>query len=539
MCLTRRDPAPLSVPDARRRKAVTRLLYNGAFLQHAVPTGSPARPAHTRWRARRFQRRPRAGGARCVQQNRSPCSPPARPTARGWSRRSRFFAPALRVHLLPDWETLPYDSFSPHQDLVSERLATLYQISHQACDVIVVPVTTALYRLPPVEFLAGYSFFLKQGETISPDALRKQLILAGYQHVTQVVSPGEFSFRGGLIDLFPMGSALPYRVDLLDNEVDSIRTFDVDTQRSIYKVKDVRLLPAREFPTDEDARTRFRQSFREKFEGDPSRSQLYKDVSNGVFAAGIEYYLPLFFEQTAVVTDYLPEDTLVCLHGDLTEAIEQLLARHALALRSAARRPRPPAAAAGRAVPQPGSVLRRGEAVCAARDPAPGADAQQARLRRRARLPALQVDRRADNPLHRLRDFLDGFARPRADRRRNAGPARDPVAVSAPNTVCGRRLRRLRRLPGRDRAADADGGPARQWVRRRRQRRRRARLHHRERALRRPGALARPARGDEPAGRRELPARPLRAQGGRPGGAHAATASAATSASSTWTSARA
>ncbi len=124
-----------------------------------------------------------------------------------------------------------------------------------------------------------------------------------------MVSPGEFSFRGGLIDLFPMGSALPYRVDLLDNEVDSIRTFDVDTQRSIYKVKDVRLLPAREFPTDEDARTRFRQSFREKFEGDPSRSQLYKDVSNGVFAAGIEYYLPLFFEHTAMVTDYLPEGT--------------------------------------------------------------------------------------------------------------------------------------------------------------------------------------------------------------------------------------
>src|SRR6185436_597272 len=187
---------------------------------------------------------------------------------------------------------------------------------------LIVPVTTALQRLPPVEFLAAYSFFLKQGERIQPDTLRRQLTLAGYSHVTQVVSPGEYSFRGGVIDLFPMGSALPYRIDLFDNEIDSLRTFDVDTQRSIYKVNDVRLLPAREFPTDEDARTRFRQNFREKFEGDPSKSRIYKDVSNGVFPAGIEYYLPLFFVPTAMVTDYLPEPTVVCLHGDIQEAIE-------------------------------------------------------------------------------------------------------------------------------------------------------------------------------------------------------------------------
>jgi len=321
-----------------------------------------------------------------------------------------FFAPALRVHLLPDWETLPYDSFSPHQDLVSERLATLYQISHEACDVIVVPVTTALYRLPPVEFLAAYSFFLKQGETISPETLRKQLILAGYQHVTQVVSPGEFSFRGGLIDLFPMGSALPYRVDLLDNEVDSIRTFDVDTQRSIYKVKDVRLLPAREFPTDEDARTHFRQSFREKFEGDPSRSQLYKDVSNGVFAAGIEYYLPLFFDRTAVITDYLPEGTLVCLQGDVSEAIERFWrdtrSRFDL-LRGDRDRPLLPPAELFLSLDQFFAAVKpfaRVELL------SPDADATNAERAPTAPLPALQVDRRADNPLHRLRDFLDGFA---------------------------------------------------------------------------------------------------------------------------------
>jgi transcription-repair coupling factor (superfamily II helicase) len=317
----------------------------------------------------------------------------------------RWFAPALRTLLLPDWETLPYDSFSPHQDLVSERLATLYQVSHEGCDIFVVPVTTALYRLPPVEFLAGYSFFLKQGEIIVPETLRTQLTLAGYQHVTQVVSPGEYSYRGGLIDLFPMGSVVPYRIDLLDNEVESIRTFDVDTQRSIYKVKDVRLLPAREFPTDEDARTRFRQGFRERFEGDPSKSQIYKDVSNGVFPAGIEYYLPLFFERTATISDYLPQQALVCLHGDIASAVEDFWrdtrSRHQL-LRGDRDRPLLP----------PQDLFLTSDQLFGAVKPfarlelhagAPDQDEFDAGF---VPLPSVQVDRRSDDPLHRLRDFL-------------------------------------------------------------------------------------------------------------------------------------
>jgi transcription-repair coupling factor (superfamily II helicase) len=234
-----------------------------------------------------------------------------------------FFDQTLRVSLLPDWETLPYDSFSPHQDLISERLATLYQITHDAFDVAVVPITTALYRLPPVAYLAAYTFFLKQGEKLDANALRRQLTLAGYSHVTQVVSPGEFSFRGGVIDLFPMGSALPYRIDLFDDEIDGIRSFDVDTQRSIYKVKEIRLLPAHEFPTDDNARTTFRQRFREKFEGDPSKSRLYKDMSQGFTPAGIEYYLPLFFDSTATLADYLPAGTLVVLHQNVAVAIRR------------------------------------------------------------------------------------------------------------------------------------------------------------------------------------------------------------------------
>ena len=134
---------------------------------------------------------------------------------------------ALRCHLLPDWETLPYDAFSPHQDLVSERLATLYEIQNGQCDVLIVPATTALTRLAPPSFLAAYTFFFKQGETLDETRLKTQLTLAGYTHVSQVMSPGEYSVRGGLIDLFPMGSALPYRLDLFGDEIDTIRTFEV------------------------------------------------------------------------------------------------------------------------------------------------------------------------------------------------------------------------------------------------------------------------------------------------------------------------
>jgi len=232
-----------------------------------------------------------------------------------------FFDPKLRVHLLPDWETLPYDHFSPHQDLISERLATLYHVRSLTCDVLVVPVITALYPLPPVEYLAAFTFFLKRGEKLDVAKLREQLTFAGYSHVQQVLSPGEYCVRGGIIDLFAMGSVLPYRIDLLDDEIETIATFDVDTQRTLYPVPEIRLLPAREFPLDEAGQSRFRQSFRERFEGDPSRSHIYKNVSKGNAPAGVEYYLPLFFDKTATLFDYLPKHATLCLHQDINEAI--------------------------------------------------------------------------------------------------------------------------------------------------------------------------------------------------------------------------
>jgi transcription-repair coupling factor (superfamily II helicase) len=238
-----------------------------------------------------------------------------------------FFAPDLRCALFPDWETLPYDTFSPHQDLISERLATLWRIQQRnkdsGADVIIVPATTALYRLAPPSFLAGYTFEFKVKQKLDEAKLKAQLTLAGYSHVTQVVSPGEYAVRGGLIDLFPMGSLVPYRVDLFDDEIDSIRTFDPDSQRSLYPVPEVRLLPGREFPMDDDARARFRNRWRELLDGDPTKSRIYKDIGNGVATAGIEYYLPLFFEETATVFDYLGASATVVLHGDLEPAFQR------------------------------------------------------------------------------------------------------------------------------------------------------------------------------------------------------------------------
>ncbi len=252
------------------------------------------------------------------------CADPA--DAQRLSDELPFFAPSLRVAVFPDWETLPYDTFSPHQDLISERLATLWRIQQRDVDVVLLPATTALTRLAPPGFMAGYTFHFKHKSRLDEAKLKGQLTLAGYQHVSQVVSPGEYAVRGGLIDLFPMGSPVPYRVDLFADEVDSIRTFDPDTQRSLYPVPEVRLLPGREFPMDEAARTAFRARWREKIEGDPSKSRIYKDIGAGLTSGGIEYYLPLFFDETATFFDYCGEGAAVVLHGEVDTALQRFWA---------------------------------------------------------------------------------------------------------------------------------------------------------------------------------------------------------------------
>ena len=239
----------------------------------------------------------------------------------------KFFAPELKVAVFPDWETLPYDSFSPHQDLISERLATLWELIQsqktKSIDVVLMPASTALARLAPPSFLAGTTFNFKQKQRLDEASLRSQLTLAGYTNVSQVVQPGEYAVRGGLIDLFPMGSNVPYRVDLFGDEVDSIRVFDPDSQRSLYPVPAVRLLPGHEFPMDEAARKAFRNRWREKMDGDPTKARLYRDIGEGIASGGIEYYLPIFFEQTATVFDYLGAEAGLALHGEVDDAIQR------------------------------------------------------------------------------------------------------------------------------------------------------------------------------------------------------------------------
>jgi len=308
-----------------------------------------------------------------------------------------YFAPELNVHLLPDWETLPYDQFSPHPDLISDRLTTLYHITQNICDVIIVPLSTALIRLSPKAYLSANTFMLKKGQKLDLEALRKQCTEAGYHHVSQVVAHGEFSVRGGLVDLFPMGSALPYRIDLFDDEIETIRTFDVDTQRSLYPVPEIRLLPAREFPLDEAGIATFRSQFRETFEGDPQRAKIYKDVSKGVASGGIEWYLPLFFEQTATLLDYLPDDGVLCLHGDLDQSAQQFW-------REAQSRYRTLAHDAERPLLTPEKLLIKTEDFFAASH-------QFARLslnieKPESPLPSLDIERRADDPLHKLKNFV-------------------------------------------------------------------------------------------------------------------------------------
>ena len=226
----------------------------------------------------------------------------------------------LPVTVFPDWETLPYDVFPPLPELVSQRLQTLHQLRQMRRGVVIAPVPTLLQRILPPVFLDAHSLMLKVGQQLDFDAFRRRLEQAGYANVSQVMGHGEFAVRGSLIDLFPMGSDTPLRIDLFDDEVDSIRTFDIESQRTLDKIEHFSMLPAREFPVDEKAINRFRQAWREYFDGDPQRSLIYRDVSEGQMPGGIEYYLPLFFDQTATLFDYLAEDTLV-VHDETAEHI--------------------------------------------------------------------------------------------------------------------------------------------------------------------------------------------------------------------------
>ncbi|MBW3907985.1 transcription-repair coupling factor [Neisseria meningitidis] len=313
----------------------------------------------------------------------------------------RFFRPHDTAVFLPDWETLPYERFSPHQDLVSERLSALWQIKSGAADVLFVPVATAMQKLPPVPFLAGRTFWLKTGQTLDIGRLKSDLVDAGYNHVSHVVAAGEFAVRGGIVDLFPMGSEMPYRIDLFDDEIDSIKTFDTDTQRTISPVSEIRLLPAHEFPTDSEAQKIFRSRFREEVDGNPNDAAVYKAVSNGHFGAGVEYYLPLFFEnELETLFDYIGEDALFVslgdVHAEANRFWSDVKSRYAMAQGDETYPPLLPQHLYLSADVFAGRLKNYGQVL-------PDVSGKEHAL------PDLAVNRQSDEPLQALKDFQTAF----------------------------------------------------------------------------------------------------------------------------------
>ncbi|WP_118853355.1 transcription-repair coupling factor [Neisseria meningitidis] len=312
-----------------------------------------------------------------------------------------FFRPHDTAVFLPDWETLPYERFSPHQDLVSERLSALWQIKSGAADVLFVPVATAMQKLPPVPFLAGRTFWLKTGQTLDIGRLKSDLVDAGYNHVSHVVAAGEFAVRGGIVDLFPMGSEMPYRIDLFDDEIDSIKTFDTDTQRTISPVSEIRLLPAHEFPTDSEAQKIFRSRFREEVDGNPNDAAVYKAVSNGHFGAGVEYYLPLFFEnELETLFDYIGEDALFVslgdVHAEANRFWSDVKSRYAMAQGDETYPPLLPQHLYLSADVFAGRLKNYGQVL-------PDVSGKEHTL------PDLAVNRQSDEPLQALKDFQTAF----------------------------------------------------------------------------------------------------------------------------------
>ncbi|MBH5930436.1 transcription-repair coupling factor [Neisseria meningitidis] len=313
----------------------------------------------------------------------------------------RFFRPHDTAVFLPDWETLPYERFSPHQDLVSERLSALWQIKSGAADVLFVPVATAMQKLPPVPFLAGRTFWLKTGQTLDIGRLKTDLVDAGYNHVSHVVAAGEFAVRGGIVDLFPMGSEMPYRIDLFDDEIDSIKTFDTETQRTISPVSEIRLLPAHEFPTDSEAQKIFRSRFREEVDGNPNDAAVYKAVSNGHFGAGVEYYLPLFFEnELETLFDYIGEDALFVslgdVHAEANRFWSDVKSRYAMAQGDETYPPLLPQHLYLSADVFAGRLKNYGQVL-------PDVSGKEHTL------PDLAVNRQSDEPLQALKDFQTAF----------------------------------------------------------------------------------------------------------------------------------
>jgi len=243
-----------------------------------------------------------------------------------------YFADSVNHYHLPDWEILPYDQFSPYQDIISDRIATLTALPQIERGVLIVSIATLMHRVVPRSWLGGQSFDLKPGDHLDRDALQVQLVEAGYRHVSQVMDHGDFAVRGSIIDVFAMGTERPFRIDLFDDEIESLRLFDAESQRSLDSVSALRLMPARETPLNQEAIARFKRNWRLAFDGLPTSSPVYKDVSQGLAPAGIEYYLPLFFDELDTLFDYIPGGALFVVdegvEAGATAFVESVEARY-------------------------------------------------------------------------------------------------------------------------------------------------------------------------------------------------------------------
>ncbi|MEX2488682.1 MAG: transcription-repair coupling factor [Pseudomonadales bacterium] len=315
-----------------------------------------------------------------------------------------FLGDKADVSLFPDWETLIYDTFSPHQDIISDRLAILNRLPELRTGTLIVPAYTLMHRLAPREFTLGSSLMLDVGQNFDIDVMRHKLGESAYRCVDNVYEHGEFAVRGAIMDIFPMGSDLPYRIDLFDNEIESLRTFDPETQLSIEKVSRVRLLPAREFPLTGPVINKFQDRWHQRFHSDPRECPVYQDVSDGLSPAGIEYYLPLFFDETETLFDYLPEDTLLFttdIEASLHHHWQQALDRYEN-LRYDLRRPivapddilMPPDDLFARCKQYPRVDLRTG-------------DTGKGTLFPFAPLPDVAINERSGKPLEKLESFVN------------------------------------------------------------------------------------------------------------------------------------
>lgn len=328
-------------------------------------------------------------------------------------RELHFFSQKATLPILkfPDWETLPYDHFSPHSDIISERLTTLYKLSTLKKGIVACALSTLMHRLPPRDYLTQNAFLLSIGEKIDITSLREKLVHCGYRFVNQVMEHGEFAIRGAIMDIYPMGSPLPYRFELFDDEVESIRSFDPENQMSINKMESIELLPAHEFPLTEEAITRFRQNWRNRFTGNPLESPIYKSISSGESAPGIEYYLPLFFEKTQTFFEYLPEKTPLIFFGDLYPVAQNFwdeLHQRYEQLRYDIRHP----------LCEPQEIFLRVDETFASLNTFPQIQIRKDPLPEKKghvnyaahEPPMLLINHKAENPLEKVQDFSQNFS---------------------------------------------------------------------------------------------------------------------------------